>query len=313
MTSDTVLPRISVVMAVHNCEPYLQAAVESILNQTSRDFEFIIIDDGSSDGSIAILEKYAACDQRIRLVSRGNLGLTKSLNEGLALAKGEYIARMDADDISLPERFARQVDFLDSNPGHVAIGANVMMTDGELRPLRLRPQPRTHREICRELLLGNGGAMTHPVIIFRRAAAEKVGGYDERFVVAQDLDLLIRLSEIGLLENLGEVLLYWRQHDESVNHKKFSTWHMVKRLAIKEAIIRQGPETYANGLFPAGEFYPTNRCAIDWGKEALGGGQLHTAWHFAFKALGDGRHRKSALKLIAKIVISKIRSKSCSL
>ena len=103
-----VAPVISVVMSVHNGEKYLREAVESILNQTFRDFEFIIIDDGSTDGSKTILEEYAAKDSRIRLVVPWeNRGLTKSLNDGLALARGEFIARMDADDIALPQRFER--------------------------------------------------------------------------------------------------------------------------------------------------------------------------------------------------------------
>ena len=111
------MPKVSVVMSVYNAEPYLEAAIDSILNQTFRDFEFVIVDDGSTDGSTEILEKYAKGDSRIRLVHNAfNKGLIRSLNRGVKLAKGEYIARQDGDDVSLPQRLASQVQFLDEHP-----------------------------------------------------------------------------------------------------------------------------------------------------------------------------------------------------
>jgi glycosyltransferase involved in cell wall biosynthesis len=288
-------------MSVHNGEKYLRKAVESILSQTFRDFEFIIIDDGSEDRSRAILEEIAAKDGRIRLVSRENRGLTKSLNEGLGLASGEYIARMDADDVSLPERLACQVEFLRLNLSHAAVGAAVMMTDSELRPVRIRPQPRRHAGICRELLTGDGGAMTHPAVMLRRSAVLKVGCYDERFVTTQDLDLFIRLSEVGELENLEAVLLLWRQHPESVNRTRASTWQSMKRLAIREAINRRGATGFAEALFPEPEHFPMEEAGIDFAEDALTNGQWTTAWHYAFKGLRDGPDRLRSMRTIFRI------------
>jgi glycosyltransferase involved in cell wall biosynthesis len=302
MTDSNNTPTISVVMSVHNGEKYLREAMESILNQTFRDFEFIIIDDGSTDGSKQILEEYAVKDSRIRLVSRENCGLTKSLNEGIALARGEFIARMDADDVSLPERFEKQVQFLKEKPEFVAVGTGVMMTDCDLRPLQQRGQPKGHGNICRELLCGNGGAMTHPAAMIRRSALQKLGGYDERFETAQDLDLFIRLSEIGQIENLDPVLLLWRQHPQSVNHTKYSTWQSMKRMAMHRAIERQGTTRFVNALFPQNEFHIYAPVAISQAQTALNSGLMRTSWHYAVKALIKGPARLQAVEIICSLV-----------
>ena len=110
-------PMVSVLMAVYNAEKYLTEAVESILVQTFADFEFLIIDDGSVDGSAAILEDYAESDERVKVIHNSeNLGLTKSLNIGLKLTQGKFIARIDADDVAVPERFEKQITFMDDHP-----------------------------------------------------------------------------------------------------------------------------------------------------------------------------------------------------
>ncbi len=119
----TKFPRITVIMPVYNCELYIKEAIDSILNQTFTDFEFLIIDDASTDKTVSIIKEYK--DFRIQLIEKeGNKGISDSLNYGLKVAKGEYIARMDGDDISLPERFVKQVTFLDSNPDVILCGSN---------------------------------------------------------------------------------------------------------------------------------------------------------------------------------------------
>ena len=118
---------------MYNVARYVRAAVSSIISQTFTDFELIIIDDGSTDGSLTILKEMAAGDARIRLISRANTGYVVALNEGLALARGEFIARMDADDISLPARFDKQVAYLRHNPDCVLLGSSVMHMDADVR------------------------------------------------------------------------------------------------------------------------------------------------------------------------------------
>src|SRR5688572_12730012 len=122
-------PTVSCVMTVYNTAPYLREAVESILGQTFTDFEFIIIDDGSTDASPQILSDYAERDARIRLVSRPNTGIVKAANEGIGLSRGKYLARMDSDDVALPHRFATQVKYLDEHPDCVLVGSAAMFID----------------------------------------------------------------------------------------------------------------------------------------------------------------------------------------
>jgi glycosyltransferase involved in cell wall biosynthesis len=294
-------PEISVLMSVYNGEKYLSEAVDSILSQSFRDFEFIVIDDGSTDRSKRILEKYAAKDPRIRLVSRENRGISKSANEGLALARGEFIARMDADDVSLPGRFVEQVAFLKKNPDYVAVGCGVMVTDCDLRPLGLRWELLDHPTIESELLSGNGGALTQPSTMIRKSALLQIGGYDERLPNAEDLDIFIRLSEIGLLANLESVLLLYRKHPASDNHTRHGTWQATKSLIIRETIERRGAASFTKALFSKPETWTYSTKDIDWYHIALAGGQLRTAWHYALRALAKSPGRLEAIEALCSI------------
>lgn len=209
-------PLISVVMAVYNNMPFLPMAVESILRQSFTDFEFIIIDDGSIDGGGEWLEEAARRDGRIRLVRRGNIGLTKSLNEGCALARGEFIARMDGDDIAYSQRFQIQIDKLLKNKNLVALGAQVRYIDKNNTPLFIRSVPIENEAIEKCHLAAWGGVVIHPVVMMRRNALSSIRGYDENFPRAQDYDLWFRLGNIGLIENLPNVLLDYRRHSNAV-------------------------------------------------------------------------------------------------
>ncbi|MGH8614897.1 MAG: glycosyltransferase, partial [Gammaproteobacteria bacterium] len=179
--SQLASPVVSVVMSVFNGEKYLEEAIRSILEQSFRDFEFIVIDDGSVDRSIETLQMFAAQDSRIRLVARENRGLTKSLNEGCALARGEFIARMDADDTSWPSRFESQLAYLASRPEIVACGTGVTCIDSQGFSLGPLIVPLEHEDIERSLLTGNGGAICHPSLMVRRHAFIQVAGYDDSY------------------------------------------------------------------------------------------------------------------------------------
>jgi glycosyltransferase involved in cell wall biosynthesis len=213
-------PAISVIMSVYNGGRFLSQAVESILAQTFSDFEFIIIDDGSTDDSRAVLQQFAQKDQRIKLTSRENRGLTKSLNEGIAMAQGEFLARMDSDDVSLPERFALQIEFLRAHPDCVAVGGDSVRIDEDGREMTGPKMPVSHDEIEAELLLGKGGALMHPTLMVRKEAMNAVGGYRELFKTSQDLDLYLRLAQKGKLANIPQVVLRYRIHDASVSSAK---------------------------------------------------------------------------------------------
>lgn len=209
-------PKISVVLPVFNGERYLKEAIESILTQTYDQFEFIIINDGSTDNTKKILLSYTEKDHRIVLIHQDNKGLVESLNRGVSIAKGKYIARMDADDISAPERFELQIAFLEANPDYVAIGSDVVLIDEKARKLTTQHQLQDHESILSAALVGHC-PICHPSALIRTDAILKSGPYNKEFYPAEDLDLWLRLSEIGLLGNLNSSLLFYRMHGGSIS------------------------------------------------------------------------------------------------
>lgn len=215
---------VSVIMSNYNTpEEYLRSAIESILNQTYQNFEFIIIDDCSTDNSLSIIESYS--DERIKVIrNEKNLGITKSLNRGLKAATGEYVARMDADDISLEKRFEKQVEFLKSHPDHIVCGTGVeLIGDWQSK--------HSNKFICRTipqkdefriyLLFGNYPNIVHPTAMFNRNLLLKHNiTYNERYPLAQDYRMWISCSEVAECANLSETLLNYRVHGKAVSNDK---------------------------------------------------------------------------------------------
>ncbi|MDO8825451.1 glycosyltransferase [Methylophaga sp.] len=209
-------PQISVVMPVYNAGGYLKYSIESILNQTFKDFEFIIINDGSTDDSESMIKHYQQLDSRIILISRENKGLVITLNEGIEKASAKLIARMDADDISLPRRLESQKDFMDTNPNCVAVGSKVRVIDQKSRFLTHTKPKLNHDEILNSAL--NGVCpLIHPSVMFRKEAVLSAGGYRLENYPAEDLALWLDLSHYGRLENIDEVLLEYRIHNNSIS------------------------------------------------------------------------------------------------
>lgn len=205
---------ISVVMPVYNTAvPILSAATESVLNQTFRDFEFIIIDDGSTTEAKEYLDKLT--DPRIRLIrNKTNLGITKSLNIGFRAAKGKYIARMDSDDISLPERFEKQLAFMESNPDVIVCGSRTAEV-GKHPPVRKSniEDMETYRV---RMLFANPGPQ-HPTAFFdREKLARHHIAYDERLKYAQDYGMWMTVSQYGRVCILPDVLLYRQIHPNQI-------------------------------------------------------------------------------------------------
>lgn len=204
-------PNVSVILPVWNGEAFLKPAIESILGQTLASLELIVIDDGSTDGSAAIAEEFASGDDRVRVLRRPHEGLSAALNAGIAAARGEYVARMDADDVSVPDRLQKQVAYLDAHPACVAAGAWIEVVDEAGRHLGLKTFVTTHDEISAALLRGIS-PIAHPTVVARRDALRAAGGYDGQRYPSEDLDLWFRLGERGELANLGEALLQHRRH-----------------------------------------------------------------------------------------------------
>jgi glycosyltransferase involved in cell wall biosynthesis len=279
------LPLISVCLSVYNAERYVGACVQSVLGQTLGDFEFIIIDDGSTDGSRAILQRFAAQDSRIRLISRENRGIVASANEELSLARGEFIARIDADDLALPNRFERQIQFLHDNPEVVCCGSRVILIDPDGRPLTDMPKQLAHDEIVQALFSGGIQAIYNSSTMLRKSAVERVGGYRSFNDVCEDLDLFLRLAEIGKLANVPEVLTHYRQHLHSVGHKRMQQICEAEHMILEEAYHRRG-QAMPQGLRTAPpKPISKSRQFRKWAWWALSFGQPATARRYAFRAL----------------------------
>ena len=241
--SELLDPRVcvSVLMPVYNAEPYLAEALESILAQTFRNYEFIIVNDGSTDGSLGILKDFAARDCRIRLIDRPHVGIVTALNEGLAEAHGTFIARMDGDDVAMPERFAHQVRFLNQHPKIVALGCRCLTVDEDDDPFTILGLGTTHEEIEGTLLEALGSSIVHSSAMFRRNALVALGGYHAEFGLAEDLDLYLRLAEIGRLANLPDVMMKVRRWPESSTALATAEAHFqTKQRIVNEALRRRG-------------------------------------------------------------------------
>lgn len=216
---------ISVLMGVRNGAGVLGRAVDSILNQSRDDFEFILCDDGSTDGTWALLEQYAHQDKRVRLLrNEYNLGLGATLNRCLREARGAYIARMDDDDFSHPQRFARQLAYLEAHPHAAFVGCNVaLIQNGANAGTWQVPQ----QPVVRDFYMIQ--PYIHPALLFRREVLEAVGGYsqDKRCLLCEDYDLLLRLYAKGFQgANLQEILLdYTIPATAKGNRKMLHRWN----------------------------------------------------------------------------------------
>ena len=292
-------PTVSVIMPVYNAERYVAEAVESILAQTFTDFEFLIVDDGSTDGSRKILERYAAQDPRIHLKSRPNTGLVIALNEMLSDARGEFIARMDADDVSLPERFEKQLEFLSEHPKVVAVGTAQVWIDPVGLPLRENVPPREHAEIERIQFETAEACLCHPSAMLRRSAVQAAGNYDESLFGAEDLDLWFRLGEIGLLANMPECLIQYRFHFSKVGFSHKDTQVAAGRRSVENAAARRSVPLIAPNGRGDREVQSVESQYLIWTWWALNAGNVSTARKYALRSLLANPFRGIVWKAVA--------------
>jgi glycosyltransferase involved in cell wall biosynthesis len=210
-------PQVSIVMPTHNASATLDEAVCSILDQTWQDFEFIIVDDGSSDDTLPKLERYARLDSRVKLYCQRKEGMIAALNRGCRQARGDYIGRMDADDISLPRRIERQQEFLENRPeiGIVGTWANRMDENGSIIG-EWCPSPNP-RILKWEHFFGC--CVIHPTVLMRREILKKLEFYKADAVNAEDRDLWLRASAITEFANIPEILLKYRVWNKSTSKR----------------------------------------------------------------------------------------------
>jgi len=227
-------PTVSVLMPVYNCERYLDEAIWSIREQTFTDFEFVIVNDGSTDGSLDIIRHHAAEDERIILLDRPNGGYIDALNAGLAICCGEYIARMDGDDVSLPDRLERQLRFLAENDDVCLVGSSVdlMTSDGDV--YHRFDLPAGHEQIIGACVDSGCSAIFHPTWLARRRVYEISGGYDPAYYGAEDVALLLRYADQMQYANLSDVLVRYRRHPGAVGNRLRAKQVVAGEKAIRE-------------------------------------------------------------------------------
>lgn len=205
--------KISVLMSVHNGSDYLKEAIQSVLDQTFEDFEFIIVDDGSTDETAEIIKGFS--DERIVHINNNkNIGLTLSLNRALSLAKGEYIARIDADDVYTYQKLMLQSKFLDHNKSHGLVASSTIRIDQTGKEIQKVSCKNRDLEICSLMVSEN--PFVHGSVMVRRDLVLKVGGYRNHFVTTQDFDLWVRIAEVSFTGAISEYLYLRRMHSERI-------------------------------------------------------------------------------------------------
>lgn len=271
-------PQVSVVMPVRNAERYVAEAVKSILTQSFGDFEFLIFNDGSTDDTIRTVHLLADQDRRIQVFSGPHRGYVPWLNEGVRLARGEFVARMDADDVSLPQRFARQVEFLLGHAECVAVGSFQTMIDPEGLPLGTVVYDTEPEVIEANLLNGKLNVICHPASMMRRSALVTIGGYREEHESVEDFALWLDLAEQGSLANIPSVLFKYRQHHSSVSATRFEVQKRQAELILQKARQRRGLTPLVGGK--AIEYDPPSSAGerhLEWAMVAASSGYRRTA------------------------------------
>lgn len=300
------MPAISALMPVYNCRRFVAAAVRSVLAQTFTDFELVIVDDGSTDGSLEILQRLAAEDRRIRLFHRANRGLVESRNELVHRAAADLLAWCDSDDRYEPQRFALQYERFAREPELVCLGTGWQMIDTEDLPIKTFHFPNDH-EAIRQMMLEIDNAIWFPTEMMRREPVLRLGGFRHPFIISEDYDLNLRLSECGRVANLPEVLCYYRQHLTSTvasRHWQAPTYSRLARTLAHER-IGLGTDRLQRGEPVQLDFKPplTGRASrvclhLRWGWWALMEGYVGTARKHAVLSARHAPLSKETWRLI---------------
>ncbi len=286
MTSE-VKPLVSVVMPVFNAAFYLDEAIESILQQTFSDFELIIINDGSTDNSFDLLKQWEKKDHRIKLFDQANQGRSLTRNKGLALATSEFVAMMDADDISTPNRLRLSYDYLQEHAEVVGVSGQFETMCMYGVPLHKSLKPLDHDNIEKKLLHDFGDTFNQGASMIRKSVAESVGGYDPQYELGEDVDLFLKMALKGQLINLPDLLLLYRQHPTSITNTSNGLLIENRMSCLNQAWANRGlymENDFEHWLMRIPEQIG-HQVLLGWGWNALGKGKVKTARRYARKAL----------------------------
>jgi glycosyltransferase involved in cell wall biosynthesis len=300
------MPTVSVLIPVHNTARWLAETVASVQSQSVADWELVAIDDGSTDGSLEVLQRLAAREPRMRVLGRSNKGLVATRNELLGLARGEFVAWLDSDDRMMRDRLGLQLDRFAREPGLLCLGGACTLTDPDGLPLRTHAFATDHDDLVRAMR--EEIAFYFPSVTMRRAAAVKAGGFRDPFAIAEDYDLCLRLSEMGRVGNVPEVVLLYRQHMTSTANSGRAKTHAYSRLVRELAEERRstGSDRLQRGEPVSIQFDPlpsTRRNHAEthrrWAWWALGHGSLHTARKYALRSIREAPFHRESWKLMA--------------
>ena len=301
--------KLSVLVPVYNCVDYLDEALWSIRRQTFPDFQCVLVNDGSTDNSLQVLRRHALEDGRLQVLDKPNGGIVSALNQGLRTCVGEYTARMDGDDIALPDRFERQIRFLEGNPQIVMTGgwAQVIDAEGHGRVCQctegdgscwcavIRP-PTDHESIDSGLASGSY-TMLHPTIMARTAVMRQVGGYDPQFRIAEDLDFFLRMGESGKLANFPEIILQYRVRPKSQT--------MLFKASTAKWDLRALRAAQARGRRISRSTFARAEDRISWTE--LSNGKRRSAVKHAVRALAAAPTSPAGYKALARCVVGTFR------
>ena len=279
------MPKVSILLPVRNAAVFLPEAIASLDAQTFCHWECLAIDDGSTDSSSTLLECWQQRDERVRIIKGHGKGIVQALNRALALASAPLIARMDADDISLPGRLEQQVHFLSTHPDIIACGTGALMIDPAGRALCPINPPQAHDTIMDALLRGGATAIVHPTLMVRKKPLEAIHGYREPYRHVEDYDLYLRLSDCGKLANLGDILLHYRQHPSSANVTQRLIQRELRLSALND--YRRSRDLDDMTDLPFGRQHLNSLADLyaDWSNKAAIGGHTGVAMYYALRSI----------------------------
>lgn len=274
-------PRFSIVLPVYNGAKYLREALASLRWQTLADWECVCINDGSTDDSGAILDQFAAADPRFRVLHQANLGIVAALNNGIRAARAEWIARMDADDVALPQRLAVQARYLAEHPETLVVSTHMACIDAAGLPIGVQRGPTEHADIERRLIAGQN-TVNHPSVAMRREAVVRAGMYRHEYEWVEDADLWLRLARLGPLATIPQVLMKYRLHDGSVCATRSQTQQHVMREMLAAARAERGLPTEATDLSATARRRKSRKkrppASHQWARRAARSGYYRTVW-----------------------------------
>lgn len=272
-------PRFSIVLPVYNGAKYLREALASLRWQTLAGWECVCINDGSTDASGEILEQFAAADGRFRVIHQANAGIVAALNAGIRAARAEWIARMDADDVALPQRLAVQARYVAEHPETLVVSTHLACMDAAGLPIGVQCGPTEHAEIERRLLAGQN-TINHPTVVMRREAVVRAGLYRREFEWVEDADLWLRLARLGPIATIPQVLLKYRLHEGSVCSTRSETQSRVMREMLAAARAERGLP--AELPAPSAKSRRNKRplASHKWARRAARSGYYRTAWTY---------------------------------